>query len=238
MSCSLAPLASAQAVDDLPAQAWRIEASSRADLLKQLQSAATQWVAASMPPADVRLLGAWGVPASLKGVVHAQATWKPKVAGIRHLDMILHMDGEGASPHESKLRFLVQDQRQAWVLQRDVARGALLACEQLQPVWRADVPPSAMQMDHCNEARLGKVKRPLGMGAVLASTDVLPPDAMLQREPVRVLVNVGAVQIEAKGVVLTDAQIGQWVPVKIDGVPSVLKGEVMAQGEIRLTERR
>lgn len=167
--------------------------------------------------------------------VRVSTVVKPLDPRTRQLDVVLQ---DGAARPAGVMRFVLRDQAQVWVLARAMSRRDALGCADVRLAWETSPPPAALSMARCDGLQaLGRLKRALSAGAVLSANDLLPADAMFHRDPARVVVSVGAVQIEARGMVMADARVGQLVPVKVDGQPEVLRAVVVAPGEVHLMER-
>lgn len=210
----------------------RISASSRAELVAQVREQLLRWRARDGRDAAIRQVGMWRVPDQLDGSVRVTASVRSPRDGVHQVDIaVVPKDGKAGG-----LRFVLHDPQPVWVAAQSLARGEPLRCESFRRDWRVERSSRAVVDDACPGSEPSRLKRPLAVGEVLMASDVAPLSAVQDRQAARVLVRVGAIEVEATGVALADAQVGQPLPVKVGTSAAVLRTVVVAPGEARLGE--
>jgi len=67
-------------------------------------------------------------------------------------------------------------------------------------------------------------------------SDVAPEAAVQAQQVATVTSRLGNIEIQAKGIALADAQIGQRVPIRLNGQTQVIMAVVTAPGQVRVWE--
>lgn len=133
-------------------------------------------------------------------------------------------------------RFRAREQRAVWRVTNPIVRGQPMACGLVQRdalVMRGSLRP--WQGD-CAELTTQVARRPLSAGAVLSENDVGHPPAVLAQQVAIAFTRVRGIEIQASAQVLVDAQLGQRVPVRIQGHDKVIHAVVIAPGQVQVLE--
>jgi flagella basal body P-ring formation protein FlgA len=193
---------------------------------------------------QVESLGAWGLDPSLLPDVVARVQSRQYVRGAWELNVSLSPASEAVRHIKpAVVRYRVSLLAPVWVLTGAVRKGDSLSCQLLQQDWRTEGMASkggdALHVNWhgaCNALAGSQARRPLQPGDVLKTADIAAVTAIWGQQEAMVVARQGGIQIEAKGMALADAQVGQRVPVRLNGQDRVVQGVVSAPGVIKVTE--
>ena len=227
-----------------------VHASSISALHEQLKA----WIATGLEAeagtgtvavrTQVESLGAWGLDPSLLPDVLARVQSRQYVRGAWELNVSLSQASEAIRQIKpAVVRYRVSLLAPVWVVTGAVRKGDSLSCQLLQQDWRTDGMASrgghALHVDWhgaCTALVGTQARRPLQPGDVLKTADVAAVTAIWGQQEAVVVARQGSIEIEAKGMALADAQVGQRVPVRLNGQNRVVHGVVSAPGVIKVTE--
>lgn len=225
----------------------RVHADSVVALHEQIKA----WLAASFGSQDaagtartlVDSQGTWGLDQALLPDVVARVLSRQYERGAWEFSLELSPVSDAAAPSRPAVaRYRVSLLAPVWVVTGAVRKGDALSCQVLQQDWRPDGGNRAAHAIHANwqgacEALMGsQARRPLQPGDVLKTADIASAAAILGQREAVVVTRQGAIEIQAKGMALADAQVGQRVPVRLNGQDHVVHGVVSAPGVIKVTE--
>lgn len=211
-----------------------VSALSREALSAQVREQLLQWRGQGGHVAAIQQVGMWRVPAQFDTPPRVQASVRALGVDAHQVDVsLVTQEGE---PAPGGMRFVLRDPMPVWVAAQPLSRGDRLQCEAFRREWRIGRSPRALLADACPGGEPSRLKRPLAAGEVLMASDVAPLGAVQEQQAARVTVRVGAIQVEATGVALADAQVGQVSSVKVGTSAAVLRAVVVAPGELRLGE--
>ena len=119
------------------------------------------------------------------------------------------------------------------ILARPVERGQLITGDMVR-LARAARPPRARAFASLAEVVGLRARRQLRAGAVVLDRDVEAPPLVRRGQPVRVVFERGALEIELRGEALADGWDGDRVRVRSGELDAPVEGRVAGPGEIRL----
>lgn len=124
-----------------------------------------------------------------------------------------------------------------WTAGRRVERGERLSCADLRPGRRAlhAWPADALGLP-CRLPAGAVVLRRLGAQDVLRHADLGALPAVLAERELELVVESGRVAVRTRAVALSDARLGETVPVRVPGRPAVFQARVTAPGVAALAE--
>lgn len=126
-----------------------------------------------------------------------------------------------------------------WTARRRVERGERLSCADLRPGRRAlhAWPADALGVP-CRLPAGAVALRRLAAHDVLRHGDLGTLPAVLAERELELVVESGRVAVRTRAVALSDARLGETVPVRVPGRPAVFQARVTAPGVAALAEAR
>lgn len=219
----------------LPARAQAVasEAELPALALRWVQQQLAQPAAPGQPPLRLQAsVGAVDARVRLAPCERAEV-YLPPGARLWGSSRVAVRCLQGATRWNVFLPLTVQAHGPAWVLQRPLAAGAVLAEDDVAAAevdWAADPSPVLA----AREAWLGQVAtRALPAGAAVRQNMVRAPQLFQAGAPVRVLVQGGGFQISAEAQALSAGQLGQPARVRMDN-GRILTGVVLDGRTVRV----
>lgn len=150
--------------------------------------------------------------------------------------MALHAVREGDSSPGVDLRFLGRSLQEVWRIRTPIQKGDVIDCSALRQESRIKRSDARVWQGSCDALTAFVARRPLAAGEVLTESDVGPKPAVQSQQAVQVWSRSRGIAIQVRGQVMSDASIGQRVPVRISGQSSVLQATVIAPGELQIME--
>lgn len=230
----------ADAVLDVPHSSKRFHADSLQALRAQIQL----WLEASYKQEGLQVqsefVGAWRVADLPLPEVEVSVQRGKRDHSGTTIDLIACavQQPECSTGTAPALRYRVQAMSPVWSLTGPYLKGDVLSCEGMRQTWRvqkADEPQAAWQ-GSCDSLAEMRARRPLQPGDVLKVSDVMPSGGVLDKQDTLVIARLGGIEIQAKGMALADARVGQQVPVRLSGQANVVHGVVSAPGVVRVLE--
>jgi flagella basal body P-ring formation protein FlgA len=204
-----------------------------------LSSAVLAWVqqqiSTTMPDVNLQSLGVWGWSK------HSHGTWKvlkvvqPHREGRPIYTITLASAANGATASTLSVQVLMRQMVPVWQTTEAVRKHQPITCDNLTPARKLDAPSLSWQ-GNCNSLVGLVAKRHLSRGMVLTEADLTPPPTVQAMQTAIVTTRINAVSIEAQAEVLADANVGESVPVRLQGQPKVLRAKVIAPGQLLLAE--
>lgn len=186
------------------------------------------------------IVGEWGLSASVLPDVAVRVHRKPAAPGSWQLDLSLCSVADGRCRSESRamIRYRVRALTKVWVVTGGWRKGDALACDGLRHDWRdaQSVGPDGNWADTCEALSGWRARHPLQPGDVLKRADLMPQEGVMEKDMAQVVTRLGAIEIQAKGMVLADARVGQQVPVRLTGQTNVVQCVVISPGVVRVME--
>ncbi|MGC4061419.1 MAG: flagellar basal body P-ring formation chaperone FlgA [Aquabacterium sp.] len=181
--------------------------------------------------------GAWGLSKTWLPVLNVHAAEPVRTAEGWSLDLaVLPANAAASSVKAASVRFKVIELHAVWVANASMRKGDQVSCLMLSQ----DARPRKVHGDSWQGDCAGldgmRVKHALQPGDVLMRTDVGPASAVRDQQEAIVVTRLGAIEIQAKGMALADAQIGQKVPVRLAGQGKVIQAVVTAPGTVQVME--
>ena len=133
-------------------------------------------------------------------------------------------------------RFRAREQRAVWRVTNPLVRGQPMACGLVQRDALVMTGSLRPWQGDCAELTSRVARRALSAGAVLSEDDVGHPPAVLAQQVAVAVTRVRGIEIQASAQVLADAQLGQRVPVRIQGHDKVIHAVVIAPGQVQVLE--
>lgn len=206
-----------------------IEAVSEQDLIQAVRVAIRDRYASGASLDSVTPVGAWGDLKGLLSRAHLARMASSSDGEIDHVTVTFE-SGNSSEGHAPTLKFTVHPTAIAWTAAVALHRGDPLNCQTLKP---ASHPKHATYWyGRCEDLSGATTRHPLLPGDVLRSTDLMPQATVHEQQEATVSAHVGAVAVEARGMVLADADVGQTVAVKIAGHASAVRAVVVAPGQL------
>lgn len=219
-----------------------VTARTSGDLLQALQP----WVAAHLQaqlrpqqgPIQLEPLGGWHWPAKVAAADRWRISWQPAVARQGDWLVTLHAVPDPADGAVVDVRFLARERQAVWRVGMPLKKGDAIGCASLNQDTRVQRQGPRVWQGNCETlSNQGLVaRRPLGVGEVLTQSDVGPRPAVQREQAVQVSSRSQGIVIQARGLALADASVGQRVPVRIAGHDRVLQATVTAPGELQIME--
>lgn len=225
---------------DVSISSERFHADAVTDLRAQIQS----WLEASFQRGGQRvqleLLGSWSM-SDLSWpdvVVRVQRSKRDRAGTMIDLTVCPAQQVGCAASEAGSLRYRVQTLSPVWVLTGPYIKGDTPSCEGLRQTWRVQKQDGAQTswQGACDSLAVMRIRHPLQPGDVLKATDVMPAGGVIDKQDTLVIARLGGVEIQAKGMALADARVGQQVPVRLNGQAHVVHGVVSAPGVVRVME--
>jgi flagella basal body P-ring formation protein FlgA len=241
MAClfGFVPAVNAEATESMPSTSTGSE-----DLVlerlpgRELESRLASWLKRDFEQAgslvQVELIGSWGGLPLVLTDARASVIKQTRVAdGWQVSVTVKAIDQQGV---ESKfdLRFKVRSLHSVWVASAPMRKGAHLNCELFQPAQRSGRSASMAWRLPCESLEGLQLRKPLAAGDVLMTVDVGKPVAVQEQQEAVVTAQLGGIQVQGVGVVLSDAHVGQMVTVRMSGQTTVVQGLVTAPGRIQV----
>jgi len=222
-----------------PAQHEQIvTARSPAELLQALQPWVAVRLQAQLARVHVTPLGAWRWPAQTALPERWRVNWQPAVMTQGAWLVSLQAVPEHDTQPVVDVRYLAREQEAVWRVSAPLRKGDAIGCHALSQGTRLQAHGSRVWQGEC-EALSNQglvVRRSLSVDEVLMLSDVGPRPAVLRDQTVHVLSRSQGIVVEASGLALADAMVGQQVPVRIPGHDRVLQATVMAPGQLQIKE--
>lgn len=209
-------------------------------LRDQLQSWLVQTFRSEGVVVRGEVLGEWGLSTSVLPDVAVRANRKRLASGSWQLDLTLcpAVDQLCQAASRALIRFRVRELAEVWVVAGELKKGDALVCGALRREWR-DARARGVEanwQEACEALAGWRARHPLQPGDVLKSTDLMPQDGVMEKDVAQVFTRLGNIEIQAKGMVLADARVGQQVPVRLTGQTNVVQCVVIAPGVVRVME--
>jgi flagella basal body P-ring formation protein FlgA len=240
LSC-LGLLGQAWASEPSPAPKSAVGVDIQAETLPDLTSQLTSWVSQlferSGQSVNVEQQGTWGMRPDWLPSVHAEVTTQTRTRAGWLVTVSLATAGVSANAKaDTQVRFKVTELSTAWVSSVPLRKGDSIACTQLKQVQRAMRPGHTTWRGDCERLGNMQMRHALQPGDVLMDSDVAPEAAVQAQQVATVTSRLGNIEIQAKGIALADAQIGQRVPIRLNGQTQVIMAVVTAPGQVRVWE--
>lgn len=209
--------------------------ASASDLVTQL----SDWIKARehavARDVEVSPVGSWRVPDSMIGEVRVLLTWR--AIDRHHRQARIELIGAGLVATESarapEIRFSVEDVERVWVAASPLAKGAVVDCAALRSESRSVSRTRGAWVGACATGAW-QVQRSLDAGELVRASDLNTPADVEQGAEASVMVDVGAIRIDARAIALADGRVGQDIPVRLLGQSNVVHATVMAPGQLTL----
>lgn len=217
-----------------------VTARTAGDLLQALRP----WVAARLQaqmgagqePPQVEPLGGWRWPANVASADRWRVSWQPAVARQGDWLVTLRAVPEQAEGPAVELRFVAREHQVVWRVGMPLKKGDAIDCTLLNRDTRVQRQGPRVWQGGCESLSGLVARRPLAVGEVLTQSDVGPRPAVQREQAVQVSSRSQGIVIQARGMALADASVGQRVPVRIAGHDRVLQATVTAPGELQIME--
>lgn len=121
------------------------------------------------------------------------------------------------------------------VLKRAVAAGEVLTADNLGMETR-NIDQIAGPLANAELVAGFSARRYLAAGSILTSADTLSPRLVRRGDTVTLLAKIGGVQVRAQGKALGDGGVGDRVSVENQASRRTMRGQVLGNGEIELTQ--
>lgn len=241
-------MAESEGATNEPPSEQVVTARTSDELLQALQPWVAEHLHAQLGPVEVESLGGWRRPAKAAKMPHAakaveaaeanrwRVSWQPAVARQGDWLVSLRAVPEQADGPVVDVRFVARERQAVWRVGMPLQKGDAIDCASLHQDGRVQRSGPAVWQGRCDALSGLVARRPIGVGEVLMQSDVGPRPAVLREQAVHVLSRSQGIVIEARGLALADASVGQRVPVRIAGQDRVLQAIVMAPGELQIME--
>lgn len=215
-------------------------ANDLATLRDQIQARLLQIFRDEGKEVRVDFIGDWGLTTAMLPDVAVRMHRRFSALGRWQIDATVCSEVEGrcrAEP-QAMVRYQVRALTRVWVVTGGWKKGDALACDGLRRDWRdvQSIGTSGDWGDSCESLSGWRARRPLQPGDVLKKTDLMPPEGVMERDTARVIAHFGGIDIQTKGMVLSDARVGQQVPVRLNGQATVVQCVVISPGVVRVME--
>lgn len=221
-----------------PAVASEIHATSLPDLATQLQGWLQQSFEGSGQAVQLEPQGSWGLKAAWLPKVHVAVKAQTVIPGGWSVALsVVPAEPLGAGVQPSEVRFRVLELKPVWVVRTAVRKGDALSCAQLEQGMRtrkSDV--QAPWAGPCAALTDAQARRPLQPGSVLMDRDIGQATAVRDQQQATVIARLGNIQIQGSGTVMSDAQVGQQVAIKMNGQKALIQAVVTAPGQVQVME--
>lgn len=223
-----------------PAMEQVVTARTSGELLQALRP----WVAAHLRSqlgqgqVEVEPLGGWRWPAKAASTDRWRVSWQPAVARQGDWLVTLRAVPEQADAQAVDVRFVAREHQAVWRVGMPLKKGDAIDCTLLKQDTRVQRQGPRVWQGGCEtlSAQGLVARRPLAVGEVLTQSDVGPRPAVQREQVVQVSSRSQGIVIQARGLALADASVGQRVPVRIAGHDRVLQATVTAPGELQIME--
>lgn len=225
---------------DVPGSVAEFRANDLTALRDQLQSWLVQTFRNEGVVVRGEVLGEWGLNVSVLPDVAVRVHRKLLASGNWQLDLTLcpAVDQLCQAASRALIRYRVRELTKVWVVAGELKKGDALVCGALRREWRdtRSRGTNANWQEACEALAGWRARHPLQAGDVLKSTDLMPQDGVIEKDVAQVITRLGNIEIQAKGMVLADARVGQQVPVRLTGQTNVVQCVVVAPGVVRVME--
>lgn len=215
-------------------------ANDLAMLRAQLQSRLLQAFRDEGTEVRAELIGEWGLTTAMLPDVAVRMHRRSATKGRWQIDMAVcsAVEGHCRAGSPAMIRYQARALTSVWVVTGGWKKGDALACDGLRRDWRdvQSIGTSGDWGDSCEALSAWRARRPLQPGDVLKKTDLMPREGVMERETARVIAHFGGIDIQTKGMVLSDARVGQQVPVRLNGQATVVQCVVISPGVVRVME--
>jgi len=181
--------------------------------------------------------GTWGLRSEWLPNVRAEITSQTRTREGWMVTVSLTGLGVSAgAKSDSQARFKVTELFAAWAAVVPLHKGDAISCGQLKQIQRAVRPGQSTWNGACESLSSMRMRHRLQPGEILMDSDVALGAAIQAQQVATVTTRLGGIEIQAKGIALADAQIGQSVPVRLNGQVQVLHAVVTAPGQVQVLE--
>ena len=142
------------------------------------------------------------------------------------------VDGEFA--RSVALPFQVRAYGTVLAATRDLDAGARPDCSSLAEREEDLAALDAAPMRGACDSVQGRLKRPLALGAALLKSHLQPPLAVSQGDSIALLMQDGAIVLEARATALADGNVGQRIDVRPAGANQTVRAEVIGTARVKL----
>jgi len=204
----------------------------------ELEVHLARWLQAEFEQAgshvQAELIGSWGgLPQTLTNV-RASIARQTKVPDGWQVSLMVLAIGQEGVENKVDFRFKVRSLHPVWVALASMRKGERLTCQQFQQAQRSGKPAAMAWQLPCESLEGLQLRKPLAAGDVLMALNVTKPAAVQEQQAAVVTAQLGSVQVQGAGVVLSDAEVGQMVTVRMNGQAAVIQGLVTAPGRVQV----
>lgn len=213
-----------------------------ADSLPVLQMSLQAWLQQSFAEAgqavQIEALGAWGmqpawlpdVRASIVEQVRTNSAWQVTVS------LAPSTNPDGAADMAATYRFKALELKPVWVAAVPLSKGDDVSCSHVRLESRVVKGTAASWQGGCEALQGQRMRHALSPGDAVMVRDVAFVGAVTEHQEAIVTSRLGNVEVQALGMALADAQVGQRVPVRLNGQKTVIQAVVTAPGQVQVIE--